>query len=125
VELNEISGHVVDAALKVHSRLGPGLLESAYEACLAYELHCRGLRIARQVLLPIEYDGITVDAGYRIDLLVEGTVLVELKAVEAIGPIHRAQLLSYLRLSKKRVGLLLNFNVLHLRNGIERLINDP
>jgi len=125
VEINEISGQVVDAALKVHSHLGPGLLESAYEACLAYELQRRRLRVVRQLLLPIEYEGIKVDAGYRIDLLVEERVVVELKAVDAIHPIHRAQLLSYLRLSKKRVGLLLNFNVLHLRDGIERLINDP
>ena len=125
MEINEISGQVVDAALKVHSHLGPGLLESAYEACLAYELQRRRLRVVRQLLLPIEYEGIKVDAGYRIDLLVEERVVVELKAVDAIHPIHRAQLLSYLRLSKKRVGLLLNFNVLHLRDGIERLINDP
>lgn len=125
VELNEISGKVVDAALKVHSRLGPGLLESAYEACLAYELHRRGLQVERQVPLPIEYEGIKVEVGYRIDLLVEGSIIVELKGVEKIHPIHRAQLLSYLRLSRKRVGLLFNFNVTHLRNGIERLINDP
>lgn len=122
--LNEISGQIVDAAMRVHTHLGPGLLESAYQACLAYELQQRGLRIALQVPLPVEYEGIRVDAGYRIDMLVEDTILVELKAVDAIHPIHRAQLLSYLRLSGKRVGLIINFNVQHLRDGIVRLIND-
>jgi GxxExxY protein len=122
--LNEISGQIVDAAMRVHTHLGPGLLESAYQACLAYELQQRGLRIALQVPLPVEYEGIRVDAGYRIDMLVEDTILVELKAVDAIHPIHRAQLLSYLRLSGKRVGLIINFNVQHFRDGIVRLIND-
>lgn len=122
--LNEISGQIVDAAMRVHTHLGPGLLESAYQACLAYELQKRGLNFALQVPLPVEYEGIRVEAGYRIDLLVENTILVELKAVEAIHPIHRAQLLSYLRLSGKRVGLIINFNVQHLRDGIVRLIND-
>jgi GxxExxY protein len=125
VELNEISGQVVDAALKVHSHLGPGLLESAYGVCLAHELRKRGLRVAAQVALPVEYEGLRLDAGYRIDLLVEDAIVVELKAVETIHPVHRAQLLSYLKLSKRRVGLLLNFNVQHLRDGIERLVNDP
>ena len=124
-EINEISGHVVDAAMRVHSRLGPGLLESAYQACLVYELQRRGLTVQVQVALPIVYENVRVEAGYRIDLLVENAVLVELKAVDAIHPIHRAQLLSYLRLSRKRVGLLINFNVQHLRDGIERLIHDP
>lgn len=122
--LNEISGQIVDAAMRVHTHLGPGLLESAYQACLAYELQQRGLHIALQVPLPVEYEGIRVEAGYRIDLLVEDTILVELKAVDAIHPIHRAQLLSYLRLSGKRVGLIINFNVQRLRDGIVRLIND-
>jgi GxxExxY protein len=125
VLLNEISGQVVDAAMRVHSSLGPGLLESAYQACLAHELQRRGLKVAVQVVLPVEYDGIRVDAGYRIDLVVENAVIVELKSVEAIAPVHRAQVLSYLRLSRKRLGLLINFNVRHLRDGIERFILDP
>jgi GxxExxY protein len=124
VDVNWISGQVVDAAMRVHTHLGPGLLESAYEACLAYELQKRQLRVLRQLALPVEYDGLRIDAGYRLDLVVEEAVIVELKAIDAINPIHRAQLLSYLRLSKKRVGLLINFNVRHLRDGIERLIND-
>jgi GxxExxY protein len=111
--------------MRVHSRLGPGLLESAYQACLAHELRQRGLTVGVQVGLPVEYDGLRIESGYRIDLLVENAVVVELKAVEAIHPIHRAQLLSYLRLSRNRVGLLINFNVKHLRDGIVRLINDP
>ena len=124
MDINRITGQIVDSAMRVHSHLGPGLLESAYEACLAHELHKRGLVIHRQLALPVEYDGLRVDAGYRIDLLVEDAVIVELKAVDAINPVHRAQLLSYLRLSQKRVGLLLNFNVRHLRDGIERFVND-
>ena len=125
VETNEVTGQIVDSAMRVHSRLGPGLLESAYEACLAYELQKRGLELHRQLPLPIIYDGLRLDAGYRIDILVERTVIVELKAVEAINPVHRAQLLSYLRLSQKRVGLLINFHVRHLRDGIERFVHDP
>ena len=125
VETNEVSGQIVDSAMRVHSRLGPGLLESAYEACLAYELQKRGLELHRQLPLPIIYDGLRIDAGYRIDILVEKAVIVELKAVEAINPVHRAQLLSYLRLSQKRVGLLINFHVRHLRDGIERFVHDP
>ena len=124
MECNAVSGQIVDSAMRVHSRLGPGLLESAYEACLAYELCKRGIAVARQVVLPIEYDGLRLDAGYRIDLLVANVIVVELKAVEAISPVQRAQLLSYLRLSRRRVGLLLNFNVRHLRDGIERFVND-
>ena len=124
MDINRITGQIVDSAMRVHSHLGPGLLESAYEACLAYELQKRGLGIHRQLALPVEYDGLRVDAGYRIDLLVEDAVIVELKAVDAINPVHRAPLLSYLRLSQKRVGMLLNFNVRHLRDGIERFVND-
>jgi GxxExxY protein len=117
-------GQVVDAAMRVHTHLGPGLLESAYQACLAYELRNRGLAVATQVALPIQYGGLKVDAGYRIDMLIENDIIVELKAVEAIHPIHKAQLLSYLRLSGKRVGLIINFNVMHLKDGISRIIND-
>jgi GxxExxY protein len=123
MEINEISGQVVDAAIKVHSALGPGLLENAYEACLAHELNKRGLRVERQVELPVVYDGVQIDLGYRLDLVVEGAVIVELKAVEKIAPIHEAQLLSYLKLSNKKLGLLINFNVLHLKDGIKRMAN--
>lgn len=121
--LDSITGIIVDSAMKVHSALGPGLLESAYEACLKYELSKRNLVVESQVILPVFYDGIRIDAGYRIDLLVENEIILELKAVEKIIPIHEAQLLSYLKLSNKQVGLLLNFNVLHLKDGITRVVN--
>ena len=123
METNEITGQIVDAAMKVHTVLGPGLLESAYEACLAYELRKRGLKVHTQVELPIEYDGIRLDVGYRIDLFVEDKIIVELKAVSEIQPIHEAQLLSYLKLSKKKIGLLINFHVLRLKDGIQRIAN--
>ena len=123
MELNEISGQVVDAAIKVHSALGPGLLESAYEACLFYELGKRGLSVERQKIQPIVYEGVTIDVGYRMDLFVEGVVVVELKAVERLAPIHEAQLLSYLRLSGSKLGLLLNFNVTRMADGIKRMVN--
>lgn len=121
--VNAITGQVVDAAMKVHSVLGPGLLESAYEACLAHELTKRSLLVARQVSLPVVYDGVELDAGYRIDLLVEDQVVVELKTVSRLLPIHEAQLLSHLRLGRYRVGLLINFHVARLRDGIRRLAN--
>jgi GxxExxY protein len=124
MNLREISGAVVDAAMRVHSVLGPGLLESAYAACLTHELRKRGLKVSCEVPPPIVYGGIKLEAGYRIDMLVEDAVVVELKAVEAIAPIHQAQLLSYLKLSGKRVGLLINFHVLHLKDGIKRMINN-
>src|SRR5271166_5401985 len=124
MELNQVSGMVVDSAMKVHSALGPGLLESAYEACLIRELRKRSLRVEPQVPIPVRYDGEILDIGYRADLLVEGYVLVELKSIETLLPIHKAQLLSYLRLSGKEVGLLINFNVEHLKNGIKRVINS-
>jgi len=123
MELNEISGQVVDAAMKVHTALGPGLMENAYEACLEHELGKRGLLVKRQVALPVVYDGVQIDLGYRLDLLVEDAVIVELKAADRIAPIHEAQLLSYLRLSGKKLGLLINFNVLHLKDGIRRMVN--
>ncbi|MGM0594001.1 MAG: GxxExxY protein [Pseudomonadota bacterium] len=122
--LNEITGEVVDAAMKVHSKLGPGLLESAYEACLGYELGKRGISVKAQVSLPVQYEERLIDVGYRIDLLVEDRVIVELKAVEKLLPIHKAQLLSYLRLSNRTVGLLLNFNEVHMRNGVKRIVNN-
>ncbi len=123
MELKEVSGHVVDAAMKVHTALGPGLLESAYQACLAHELRKRGLHVVTELLLPVHYDGISIEVGYRIDLLVEDVVIVELKVVERLAPIHEAQLLSYLKLSDRRVGLLINFHVRHLRDGIKRMVN--
>jgi GxxExxY protein len=126
MELNEVSATIVDAAMKVHMRLGPGLLESAYEACLLNEneLHKRGLRVRKQVELPVVYEKITIDVGYRIDLLVEEEVIVELKVVEKVLPIHEAQLLSYLKLSGKKLGLLINFNVTRLKDGIKRMVNE-
>jgi GxxExxY protein len=124
MHINQISGAIIDAAMKVHSTLGPGLLESAYRACLMHELHKRGLSVVAELKMPLIYDSIKMDVGYRLDLLVENAVIVELKAVEAVAPVHQAQLLSYLRLSSKQVGLLINFNVLHLRDGIKRLVNN-
>ena len=123
MKLNELSGAIINAAMQVHSALGPGLLEESYKKCLAYELTQRGFQVATEVELPVVYKAVTVDLGYRIDLLVEATIIVELKAVQQLAPIHRAQLLAYLKLSRKPLGLLLNFNTLHLKDGIERLIN--
>jgi len=124
MEINDVSGIVVDSAMKVHTALGPGLLESACEACLIRELRKRGLRAESQVPIPVRYDGETLDVGYRADLRVEGCVLVELKSIENLLPIHKAQVVSYLRLSGTPVGLLINFNVEHLKNGIKRIINS-
>jgi GxxExxY protein len=121
--INEITGQVIDAAMKVHTLLGPGLLESSYETCLAHELRKRGVDCRTQVVLPIEYEGIRLDAGYRIDLLVEGVVIVELKAVENMNPIFEAQILSYLKLSRLEVGLLINFHVPRPKDGIRRIVN--
>ena len=122
--INEITQEVISAAIEVHRNLGPGLLESAYEACLAYELRDRGLAVEQQIPLPIIYRDVAVEVGYRFDLLVEGAVVVELKSVEKLEPIHQAQVLSYLKLSGHRVGLLINFNVRMLKHGIKRFIND-
>ncbi len=122
-ELNAITEEIIGAAIAVHRALGPGLLEWAYEACLVYELAERGLAVERQKALPVTYRGVTVDCGYRIDLLVKGLVVVELKAVERLDPLHDAQILSYLKLSGCRVGLLINFNVRMLKDGIRRLVN--
>ena len=123
MDLNQISGAIIDAAMKVHSALGAGLLEGVYETCLAHELQKRGLKVETQVALPVFYDGVKLDAGYRIDLLVENAVIVELKAVEQVLPLLHAQLLTYLKLGNKKLGLLINFNVAHLRNGIKRIVN--
>ena len=117
-------GHaIIAAAMKVHSAVGPGLLESAYEACLVYELEKLRLRTSRQVSIPLRYEELSIDNGYRIDLLVEDRVVVELKAIEQILPVHRGQLLSYLRLGGFKLGYLLNFNVPLMRDGITRLVN--
>ena len=124
MDVNYCSGQVVDAAMKVHSALGPGLLEGAYEACLAHELRKRGLTVRAQLPVPIVYDGVRIELGYRIDLVVEGAVVVELKAVAKVLPIHEAQLLSYLKLSGHRVGILINFHVQHLKDGIKRMVNN-
>jgi GxxExxY protein len=122
MELNEISGKIIDLAMKVHTALGPGLLENTYEACLIHELKKAGLKVISQVALPVNYDGETIELGYRIDLLVEDVIIVELKSVEKIIPLYQAQLMSYLKLSGCRLGLLINFNVLHLKDGIKRII---
>jgi len=122
--LNEITEAIIGAAIAVHRELGPGLLESAYEACLTYELAERKLKVERQKSLPVTYHGVQLDCGYRIDLLVEEQVVVELKTVERLEPIHEAQLLSYLKLSGCKVGLLINFNVKVLKNGIRRLVHE-
>jgi len=122
VDRNEISDEIVNAAMKVHSALGPGLLESAYAACLRHELIKRGLRVASEVPVPVVYDGIKLEAGYKLDLLVEDTVIVELKAIEALAPIHQAQIISYLKLAHKPIGLLINFHSLHLKDGIKRFV---
>lgn len=119
---NEISNAVIGAALKVHSALGPGLLESAYEACLVHELRKNGFKVAQQVELPVVYDGVRIDLGYRIDLIVNDCVIVELKCVEKIAAVHEAQLISYMRLSKKIIGLIINFHVRHLKDGIKRFV---
>ena len=122
--LDRISGDVVDAAMRVHSSLGPGLLEGAYEACLAYELRRRGRVVECQAAQSIRYDDVVLlENCYRIDLLVDDAVVVELKTVERLLPVHEAQLLSYLVLSGRRVGLLLNFRVTHMRDGVRRLVN--
>ena len=120
---NEIGTAIIASAMKVHSAVGPGLLESAHEACLLYELERQGVPVHRQVLIPIQYENLKIDNGYRIDLLVGDCVVVELKAVEGILPVHRGQLLSYLRLGLFKLGYLLNFNVAHMREGIVRMVN--
>ena len=122
-DINAVSATVVDAAMKVHSGLGPGLLESAYEAVLFHELRKRGCKAATQVAMPVCYDGVSIDVGYRLDMVVEDSVLVELKSVDCVLPIHEAQLLTYLKLSGKKVGLILNFNVVHMKDGIKRMVN--
>lgn len=122
--LNRITGSIIGAAIEVHRALGPGLLESAYEPCLAFELTERGLKVEPQKPLPVVYREVKLDCGYRLDLLVEEAVILEIKAVARLLPIHEAQLLSYLKLSDCRVGLLINFNVQVLKKGIRRIVNN-
>ena len=122
--LNHITEMIIGAAIEVHRALGPGLLESAYQACVAYDLIERGLKIEQQKPLPVIYKGVKLDCGYRIDLVVEDAVLVELKSVEALVPVHKAQIISYLRLSGYKVGLLINFNVVTNKGGIQRVVNN-
>ena len=120
---NELTDRIIAAAIEVHRHLGPGLLESAYEECLCHELHLLGVAFRRQIALPVTYKGMKLECAYRLDLLVEEMVIVEVKAVEALAPIHSSQLLTYLKLTNKHVGLLINFHVPVLKNGLKRVVN--
>src|SRR6266853_3921717 len=120
---NEIAKQIVDVAFKIHTTLGPGLLESVYETIMAYELQKRGLQVRRQQAIRVAYEDVRMDLGFRADLIVENKVVVEIKSVEAIAPVHKKQLLTYLRLTDKRLGLLINFNVELIKNGISRVVN--
>jgi GxxExxY protein len=122
IEFDELSKTVIGCAIEVHRELGPGLLESAYEQCLAHELRLKGIPFELQKVMPVDYKGVLIDCGYRLDLLVDGKIIVELKAVAAIEPIHEAQMLTYLKLAKVKTGLLINFNVPLLRDGIKRFV---
>ena len=122
---NEASRAVIDAAMKVHTALGAGMLESTYDACMFYELSEGGLHIEHQVRLPLVYKQIQLPVAYRVDFIVENCLIVEVKAVEKLLPVHASQLLSYLKISRRKLGLLLNFNVPHMRQGIRRVINGP
>ncbi|MFM6925516.1 MAG: GxxExxY protein [Ferruginibacter sp.] len=121
-ELNELSNKIIGLAIKVHRALGPGLLESSYQECLCYELAMAGYRIEKEKALPLIYEEVKLDIGYRIDILVDGKIIIELKAVESITDVHIAQVLTYLKLSNNRIGLLINFNVKLLKDGIKRLV---
>jgi len=123
-KLEEIGKQIVDAAFHVHKELGPGLLESAYERCLVFELIERGFQVERQIKLPIRYKGKLIEGGYRLDLIVENEIIIELKTVDKILPVHEAQLISYLKLSDKRLGYLINFKVNLIKNGIYRRVNN-
>lgn len=124
LRLNRLSNVIIGAALRVHSEIGPGMLESAYEACLFFELTEQGLRVERQKPLPLVYRGRVLGCGYRLDLLVEDVIIIEVKSIERLERVHSAQLLSYLRQSHLKLGLLINFNVKWLRDGIKRIVND-
>ena len=122
MEINQITNEILDSAYKVHTALGPGLLESAYRKCLAYELRKNGLKVEEEKPVPIIYEEVKLECGYRMDLLVEDAVVVELKTVDSFTDVHFAQILTYLRFGEKRVGLLINFNVKSLKNGIKRFV---
>jgi len=124
MDINKLSSKIIGAAIEVHKALGPGLLESAYEQCLCHELNLRGLSYERQKLLPVNYKGKNLDCGYRLDIVVEDEIILELKSCEKIEPIHKAQLLTYLKLSGLNLGLLLNFNVTVMKHGIVRIVNE-
>ena len=123
-DLNELTGAIIGAAIEVHRNLGPGLLESAYESCLLWELRQEGLKVEPQVPVPIRYKGLQLYAGYRIDILVQDRIIVELKAIDKIQPIHTAQVLTYLKMTNLKMALILNFNVELMRSGIKRIINE-
>lgn len=122
-ELNALTGSIIGAAIRVHTRLGPGLLEHAYSRCLRYELERAGHKVESELLLDLEYEGLVVPAAYRIDLVVGGVVVVEVKAIHKLLPVHHSQVLTYLKLTKKKVGLLFNFNVTVLPDGLKRIVN--
>ena len=124
MDINKLSGEIIGAAIEVHKNLGPGLLESTYEECLCFELSLQDIEFKRQVNLPAIYKGNKIDCGYRIDIVVEKSIVLELKAIDAILPIHKAQLLTYLKLSNLQLGFLLNFNIPLMRDGIHRMVND-
>jgi GxxExxY protein len=120
---NEIARQIVDAAYKIHTKLGPGLLESVYEAVMAEEVSRRGLKVVRQQAIPVVYESIHLEVGFRADLIVEGKVIIEIKSIERIAPVHKKQLLTYLRLTDKRLGILINFDVELIKDGITRVVN--
>jgi GxxExxY protein len=124
MEINELTGEIIGSAMRVHSEVGPGLLESVYKACLQYELVGRGLEVRTEYPIPVVYREVKIDVGHRVDLLVEDRVLVELKAVAAVPPVCEAQLLSYLRMSNRPMGLMINFHVVRLRDGVRRIANQ-
>jgi GxxExxY protein len=121
--IEALAAKIVDAMVQVHRKLGPGLMESTYQACLAHELRKRGVNVECEVVLPVHYDGIDIDAGYRIDMLVEDLIIIENKAVQSILPVHEAQLLTYLKLSDRKLGFLVNWNVALIKDGIKRMVN--
>ena len=124
MDFEDIAREIVDSAVHIHMRLGPGMLEAAYEACLEYELTTRSLAVKKQVPMPLRYNDLTIDIGYRIDILVEDAVVIELKTVQQLLPVHKAQLLTYLRSGNYRLGFLLNFNTVYMRDGIKRVVNQ-
>ncbi len=121
--VDDLTGRIIGCAMRVHTRLGAGLLESAYEACLCYELKKVGLKVEQQKPIPLIYEEVKLDCGYRLDLLVEDQIIIEIKAVESLSPLASAQLLTYLKLYNRKIGLIINFNVIHLRDGIKRIAN--